>query len=223
MGKLGVLGDLGSLDMLRGIRSSLRENSNSIVEERWASLGSIAESILEACDSRDLGALARASRALKNKMRRPSVRKALAEEDMKPSDEGGEDNGEDMKPGDEGETSDKRVQKRRKVLDKLDKNKKFPSKDSKDSKDSKCRCANCNAEIGDDISKCIEGTLCTKCALKGKKNVQKQEAEKEARKGAVKAGGVMGGMPPGGGMESVEQVESSNLGMNVSSLRRRYY
>ena len=77
---LATIGELGrNIDILRGLRDELfsevkSRNSN---EERWDTFKRISEEISEACSDRDLSSLASAVRDMKNKLKRPSVRRDL--------------------------------------------------------------------------------------------------------------------------------------------------
>jgi hypothetical protein len=89
MPKLGDLG--GSVNVLREMRNQLveRDRRREIEDERWGSFGKTAEKIACACESRDLESLVTAARELKNRLRRPAVRKELAR--LESEDEPGED------------------------------------------------------------------------------------------------------------------------------------
>jgi hypothetical protein len=64
---------------LRNIRDSLaREVNVGLESERWNNLSSTAKKISEACLSKDLNLLASSVREMKNRLRRPSIRKELA-------------------------------------------------------------------------------------------------------------------------------------------------
>jgi len=78
MPKLGDLG--GSVNILREMRDQLveRDRQREIEDERWGSFRKTAEKIEYACESRDLESLVSAARELKNRLRRPAVRKELA-------------------------------------------------------------------------------------------------------------------------------------------------
>ncbi len=78
--KLGDLSD--NLSALRGIRDQLIvEDDHYVVEaarcERWLSFGTVSKKIHEACEDRDLEGLVGAVREMKNRLRRPAVRKEL--------------------------------------------------------------------------------------------------------------------------------------------------
>ena len=72
----------GNLRVLRGVSEQLSRSGGMggvDVVERWGTLGAISERISEACADRDLVALVRAQRDLRNKTRRPAIRRELAE------------------------------------------------------------------------------------------------------------------------------------------------
>jgi hypothetical protein len=89
-----------------------------LLSNQWETLIEIAEEISEACRGRDLGAVARKTRKMKNKLRRPQFRRRL--EALENDDESAE----------------------------------------------KCQCSKCHAPIKlKGGQKCVDGTLCPKCAL----------------------------------------------------------
>ena len=129
------------MKILRGMKEALGGEGDKVTEvERWGTFRSISEDIMLACEERDLDALARATRALKNKLRRPAVRRALAEAEKEKIVSG------------------------------------------------QCGCAQCGSVIEDSEEECIEGALCSKCALKNKTVSLDSKAEKKARKSAAKVG-----------------------------------
>jgi len=78
------LGDLGrNVDILRQMRDRLvaeegRAKEQEVEQDRWDSFSEVASEIIEACDNRRLEELVTAVRKLKNRLRRPAVRKELA-------------------------------------------------------------------------------------------------------------------------------------------------
>jgi hypothetical protein len=83
--KLGDLSD--NLNALREMREQLiEEDSHSIEEaaecERWLSFNSASERISEAVEDRNLESLVAAVREMKNRLRRPAIRKALLRMEM---------------------------------------------------------------------------------------------------------------------------------------------
>jgi hypothetical protein len=98
------LGELASnIETLKDLRDKLTEDVNGrrldvtdqkrlarIERERWETLHRTASRIAEACDSHDLEELASSVREMKNRLRRPSIRKELArleDKDKKPEGE----------------------------------------------------------------------------------------------------------------------------------------
>lgn len=79
------LGDLkGNLEALRIMRDRLageqvRGGQRVFEAERWGTLSRISERISQACRSRDLEEVAVAVKDMKNKLSRPSIKKALRE------------------------------------------------------------------------------------------------------------------------------------------------
>ena len=70
---------LADLTDLRNVRDRLAKEVNLGLEgERWNNLSSTAKKISEACDKKDLNSLASSVREMKNRLRRPSIRKELA-------------------------------------------------------------------------------------------------------------------------------------------------
>jgi hypothetical protein len=68
-----------NLEALRSLHDRLVVHRESAAEqERWTTLSGDAQRILEACEGRDLEQVAAAVRTIKNRMRRPSIRKELA-------------------------------------------------------------------------------------------------------------------------------------------------
>lgn len=87
MPKLAELGR--NVQVLRDMRNRLMEQEaeKHLEEERWESFSEVVEEIRHACEERSLDGLASATRRLKNRLRRPAVRKALAEMDEKSGDD----------------------------------------------------------------------------------------------------------------------------------------
>jgi len=199
------LGDLDSnLQALQDMRNQLilnkeAENHKSVEREKWGALISASNQISEACEQQDLSELVRAMRTMKNRLRRPAIRRELAILDQMESDE---------------KVASDRVS---------DKEKERKSgKDSDGNPTGKCRCAKCDKIIDGSEGKCVEGALCVDCAMKKDVVSQKDKDEKNREK-AVPPSGMMGGSGMGvgvgmstGGVE-VPREESK------SSLRRRNY
>ena len=82
------LGDSrGNLGALRKIQENLLSVDRRAVDaERWGTLSQIAECIADACGDRDLVRVVAAVRDMKNKLRRPSIQRALKEVDEKTDD-----------------------------------------------------------------------------------------------------------------------------------------
>lgn len=122
-----------------------------LLSKQWESLAGIAQDILEACHSQDLGSVASSTRRMKNKLRRPQFRMRLEALDR------------DSEDGD----SEKKEK---------------PSKDGDDAK-SKCLCSKCNKDI-ELIGgrKCVEGALCSDCALDSKQSDDKRVGESVLRR-----------------------------------------
>lgn len=88
------LGDLsGNLNVLRQMRDQLIDESEQVIKdvaenERWVSFDLASRKISEACEGRNLESLVSAVREMKNRLRRPAIRKALmrmeAEKDEAP-------------------------------------------------------------------------------------------------------------------------------------------
>jgi len=81
MPKLGELGD--SVAVLRKMRDQLVQQERyskiqQVEDERWESFNRAASKIACACEDRSLESLVMAARELKNRLRRPAVRKELA-------------------------------------------------------------------------------------------------------------------------------------------------
>lgn len=114
-----------------------------LLSSQWETLIEIAEEISEACRGRDLGAVARKTRKMKNKLRRPQFRRRL--EALESED--GEGNAE---------------------------------------KAEKCQCSKCHSPIElKGGQKCVEGSLCPKCALSQKNDDDEDMKEKKATKKQV--------------------------------------
>jgi hypothetical protein len=104
-----------------------------LLSSQWETLIEIAEEISEACRGRDLGAVARKTRKMKNKLRRPQFRRRL-----------------EALESDDGEESME-----------------------------KCQCSKCHAPIElKGGQKCVQGTLCPKCALSQKNDDDEDMKEK---------------------------------------------
>jgi len=81
MGKLGNIGDrIGEqYSCLLGIRDSLRKHAETISEDRWSSVGTLVSRLVLATEQHDIIALYGIVGSLKNKLRRPYMKNALAE------------------------------------------------------------------------------------------------------------------------------------------------
>lgn len=171
MPKLGELG--GSVQVLRDMRDKLVESERMerIEDERWERLGAAVDSIAKACEDRDLEALASANRGLKNKLRAPGVRKALARLEAK---------GEEEPKGKD----------------------KIPAPKEKNPT-GECKCDQCGKIIDGSKEPCVEGALCTRCALKNKV-ISKDKQDKQTKKKPVvpRSGG---GGQRGGGQQGGDQ------------------
>ena len=180
-----TIGDLGrNVDVLRELRNSLvterRIHERAEVDsERWGTFSQIAESIACACNERDLEALASSVRDMKNKLRRPSVRRDL-----------------------------ERLESKDKDADKA----KNPT--------GECKCADCGAVVDGSKEPCVDGALCTKCALKKKVISKKEQDAKKAKKVGPPVSGQdqMPGDDGGGGAETSDEQPRESI-----SLRSRGY
>jgi hypothetical protein len=192
------MGDIsGNINVLKDMRDRLmaesRDSETMIVEdERWGSFFEVSEEIVLACENRDLDDLVVAVRKMKNRLRRPSVRKELARLEAKDDDVSGKA--------------------------------KSPT--------GMCKCDNCGKVIDGSKEPCVDGVLCTDCALK-KNVVSKKEQDRKKRKKAVHPGmagmggegGGGGGGDDGGGSDGVDD-STSDAGSEKKeshSLRRRGY
>lgn len=152
------IGDLGSnIAVLREMRSQLIESTKRIEreEERWGSLGKTASKISVACEDRDLEQLVSSARELKNRLRRPSIKKDLARLEME-AREARETQGKPEEPP--------AVQPKKKEEPKGD-----------------CKCAECGKVIEGSKGECEEGSLCVDCAFK-KKPEKNSEKDKPGKK-----------------------------------------
>lgn len=196
MPKIGDLG--GSVEVLRQMRDQLVQKEREvqrreIEDERWSSFGKAASRIAEACEDRSLESLVTAARELKNRLRRPAVRKELAR--LEASDE-------------EPEKSEK-PEKKGKIPAQKDKN---PT--------GECKCAQCGQIIDGSKEPCIEGALCTKCALKNRV-IPKDKQKKKKVVVPPSAGGMDGGGGEQGG-EGQQDVGGEKKEAK-EGLRRRGY
>jgi len=210
------LGDLGqNLFVLRKLRDSLvyekkpAEKSN-VEEERWNTFSRISGMISEACEDRDLSALVSSIRDMKNKLRRPGVRKALerleSEEKSKVSDKN--DSSSDDEKSDKDDSPGKEIS---------------PGK-KRENPTGQCKCSACGKIIDGSKEPCVDDALCVKCALKNKVISKKDQDAKKAKKVGPPIdqgmGGGMGGDTGGGGGDSQGSDEQPN---ESRRLRRRGY
>ena len=188
------LGELASnVEVLRSLRDTLAEdgktaNRKRVEVERWKTLSSVAADISEACESQDLEKLASSVRQMKNRLRRPSIRKELARMEA-------EEDGEKKKPVPKKEKPEPEAKGKEKE--------KVPAKpkDTDENPTGHCKCADCGKTIDGSKEPCVDDALCIKCAMKSKVIAQRDK-DKAKRKKAVPMAG-MGGM--GGGMGGEQQ------------------
>jgi len=159
MPKLGDLG--GSVDILRKMRDQLaeEEKQSRIQEERWDTFVNTTKRIVEACEKRDLEDLVTAARELKNRLRRPSVRRELARLEAKKEDDEQLQQQDDQQP--QGQDDD--IQS------------KIPAQDKEKKDKGVCKCAKCGQTIEGSKGDCIEGALCAKCGTKMKSKEKEDE------------------------------------------------
>jgi len=198
MPRLGDLG--GSVKILKDMRDQLVENDRrvKIEEERWSSFGTAVSKISLACESRDLEQLVAAARELKNRLRRPSVRKELAKLEATKSS------------GDEAQKKKKVAPKEKESVPKekvsAPKSDNFKEKDKvvvpkEKNPVGQCKCDQCGKVIDGSKEPCIDGALCTHCALKNKVIPKHKQKKKKA---VVPALAPDVGMEPGGDVERQE-------------------
>lgn len=196
MPKLGELG--GSVEVLRRMRDQLVqqeqvERRREIEDERWESFRRAARKINMACEDRSLESLVTAARELKNRLRRPAVRKELARLEANDTDSDKED--------------------------------KIPaSKDKKDKNPTgECKCEGCGKVIDGSKEPCVEGALCTRCALKNKVvSKHKQKKKKTVVPPSPEMGGGGGGAGEEPGGETSGEGEQEKKEWRESLRRRRY-
>jgi hypothetical protein len=207
------LGDLGqNLLVLRNLRDSLvherkhKVTRSEVEEERWNTFSRISGMINGACEDRDLSALVSSIRDMKNKLRRPGVRKAL--ERLEARD----------KP---------KVPKKDDSSDKDDSSQKddSPGKEispgkKKDNPTGECKCSACGKVIDGSKEPCVDDALCVKCALKSKVISKKDQDAKKAKKVGPPIDPGMGG--GGGGVDGGVPAEDEQP-KESRRLRRRGY
>lgn len=189
MPKLGEL--INNVEILRNLRNQLIQDEqesrlNKVENERWGSFQSTASKIVEACEDRDLESLVTAARELKNRLRRPSVRKDLARLESDEDTNSGKKN--------------------------------IPAKDEKNP-EGQCRCAKCKKIIDGSKEPCLDGALCSDCALENKvipKDRQKSKKEVLPAPDVPPGSGMAGGSGDNEGEKSTEEKV-------FTSLRRRSY
>lgn len=159
----------------------------SLETERWDKLSAIAEKIEDACENRNLEMLVSSVRDMKNRLRRPAIRKEL---------------------------------ERLESVDKNDKN--IPASSEKKNPTGQCKCSECGKVIDGSRESCIDGVLCTSCALK-KKVISKKDQDKEKMPKAVSPGNALD-LGPGAGMPGGEEGQGAPSEQRENaSLRRRGY
>lgn len=158
----------GSVELLRRMRNQLvaDEKKTRIDEERWNAFVCAATKIVESCSSRNLEGLVAASRELKNRLRRPSVKKELARLEAR-DDEGDEGGGNAgySNQGNQGNMGNMGPEPQVQV----------PKKNKEEKEKGVCKCAKCGKAIEGSKGDCIEGALCTKCGMKRKDNGDKDK------------------------------------------------
>lgn len=176
-------------------------------EGQWDSLTRISSELFEACKKRDLDGVAASTRKMKNRLRRRSIKKRL---------ECLEARGEDF--------DDQKLERKKSssTLGGKD-NKPSNNASTNDSKQPEgvCKCSSCGKIIDGSKEPCIEGALCSDCALK-EKVVSKKKQDQKKRKKAVPPTMMPTGTGGGSGDFGGEKDQEGE-GKQESILRKRSY